>query len=201
MRTLRQQVGTAARALEFGVLCAARTGEILGCRFDEIDSAGIWRVPAARMKGGEEHTVFLPPRALEIVDAQRLIGSAYAFPSPVNKDKPMSNMAMLTLLRRMKFDSETTVHGLCRASFSSWANEHAVARPDVIEAALAHRERDRVRVRGAYNRASFDNERRALLSAWALYCDGQEFDSGTTAPLPRVIQVMKSATLVQLEAV
>lgn len=173
MASLRSQQGTAARALEFGILCAARTGEILGCRFDEIGAeAGVWRIPAERMKGGEEHTVFLSRRACEIVEAQRMAGSAYVFPSPMNKDKPMSNMAMLNVLRRMGIDSETTVHGVCRASFSSWANETAVARPDVIEAALAHREQDRVR--GAYNRASFDDERRALLAAWSMFCDGKQ---------------------------
>jgi integrase len=122
------------------------------------------------MKGGQEHTVFLSPCAREIVEAQRLTGSPYVFPSPVDNEKPMSNMAMLAVLRRMKIDSETTVHGVCRASFSSWANENGIARPDVIEAALAHREQDRVR--SAYNRASFDNERRSLLMAWAEYCNG-----------------------------
>jgi integrase len=175
MKALRAQPGTAARALEFGVLCSARTGEVLGCRFDEIDaSAGLWKVPATRMKSGEEHTVFLSPRAVEIIEAQRLAGREYVFPSPVNSEKPMSNMAMLTVLRRMKLASETTVHGVCRASFSSWANDCAIARPDVIEAALAHREQDRVR--GAYNRASFDEERRILLGKWADYCNGKSIE-------------------------
>ncbi len=171
VKSLRVHPGMAAKALEFGLLCAARTGEILGCRFAEIDDAGVWRVPGVRMKGGQEHTVFLSPRAREIVEAQRSIGGAYVFPSLADKDKPMSNMAMLSVLRRMRIDAETTVHGVCRASFSSWANECGVARPDVVEAALAHREADRVRA--AYNRASFDSERRDLLAAWANYCDGK----------------------------
>ncbi|GAB2587740.1 site-specific integrase [Ramlibacter solisilvae] len=167
---LRLQPGTAARALEFGLLCAARTGEILGCRFDEIDmESRIWRIPAQRMKGGKAHTVFLSHRALEIANAQRLSGSVYVFPSPADISKPMSNMAMLTVLRRMNLSAETTVHGVCRASFSTWANECAIARSDVIEAALAHREEDKVRA--AYNSASFDLERRDLLAAWADYCD------------------------------
>jgi integrase len=171
--SLRLQPGTGARALEFGLLCAARTGEILGCRFDEMDTeAGVWRVPATRMKGGEEHAVFLSSRAIEIIEAQRKVGSAYVFPSPVDEDRPLSNMAMLNVLRRMGLNAETTVHGVCRASFSSWANENAVARPDVIEAALAHQEQDRVR--SAYNRASFDIERRALLAAWSSFCDGNQ---------------------------
>ncbi len=100
-----------------------------------------------------------------------VLGLTLVFPSLADKDKPMSNMAMLSVLRRMRIDAETTVHGVCRASFSSWANECGVARPDVVEAALAHREADRVRA--AYNRASFDSERRDLLAAWANYCDGK----------------------------
>jgi integrase len=197
--SLRFQAGTAARALEFGVLCAARTGEILGCRFDEIErDTGMWRVPAERMKGGEEHTVFLSPRACEIAEAQRMTGSAYVFPSPVNKDKAMSNLAMLNVLRRMGVDSETTVHGVCRASFSSWANETAVARPDVIEAALAHREQDRVR--SAYNRASFDIERRSLLAAWAAYCNGEVMGGIPPAPLGNVLAFHAAQSIPALRA-
>lgn len=184
---LKLQPGTAARALEFGLLCAARTGEILGCRFDEIDvEAGTWRVPAARMKGGDEHTVFLSSRALEIIETQRLTGSDYVFPSPLDSTRPMSNMAMLTVLRRMKIAAETTVHGLCRASFSSWANEFGIARPDVVEAALAHREQDRVR--GAYNRASFDLERRGLLAAWADYCNAKTVQQVAPSLLKNFVQ-------------
>src|SRR2546428_380164 len=95
----------------------------------------------------------------------RALGGIYVFPAPSNPRWPLSNMAMLTLLKRMKVDRRTTVHGLCRASFSTWANESAIAGPDVIEAALAHREGDLVRA--AYNRASFAAERAALLRAWA----------------------------------
>lgn len=193
-KALRSQPGTAASALEFALLCAARTGEVLGCRFDEVDAdAGIWRVPATRMKGGEEHTVFLSPQALKIVDTQRDIGSPYVFPSPVNVQNPMSNMAMLSVLRRMRLASETTVHGVCRASFSSWANECAIARPDVIEAALAHREQDRIR--GAYNRASFDNERRILLAKWAEYCDGKVQEATQVPNVPELASLQRSPQL------
>jgi integrase len=172
---LRKQPGTAARALEFGMLTAARTGEILSCRFSEIDvRAGTWVVPAARMKGGEEHTVFLPPRAVEIVEQMREGQSEFVFPSPIDRRNPLSNMAMLSILRRMKYAERTTVHGLCRATFSTWANEFGIARPDVIEACLAHSEQDRVRK--AYNRASFNVERRNLLLAWQNYCNGEKVD-------------------------
>ena len=79
----------------------------------------------------------------------------------------MSNMAMLTVLTRLGARDRTTVHGLCRATFSTWAYETAAARPDVIEACLAHREADKVKA--AYNRAQFTDERRALLAAWASF--------------------------------
>lgn len=79
----------------------------------------------------------------------------------------MSNMAMLKVLDRLGVRDQTTVHGLCRATFSTWANETGTARPDVIEAALAHEEGNRVRA--AYNRANFTQERRALLGAWSAY--------------------------------
>jgi hypothetical protein len=82
-------------------------------------------------------------------------------------EQPLSNMAMLTTLERMKVRDRTTVHGLCRATFSTWANETNAARPDVIEACLAHEEANRVRA--AYNRAQFTEERRELLAAWADY--------------------------------
>lgn len=171
---LRQQAGTAARALAFALLTASRTGEVLGATWDEIDAdAGIWRVPAARMKAGEDHVVCLSPAAVAIITAAReLQGEPYVFPSPFNREKPLSNMAMLNLLKRMGVADETTVHGLCRSSFSTWANENGAARPDVIEACLAHQETDRVR--RAYNRASFNAERRALLLAWAKFCDGEQ---------------------------
>ena len=79
-------------------------------------------------------------------------------------------MGMLTLLRRLKVAGETTVHGLCRSSFSTWAYENAVARPEVIEAALAHREKDQIK--RAYNRAQFNAERRTLLIDWAAFIGG-----------------------------
>jgi integrase len=124
------------------------------------------------MKGGQQHTVFLPPRAVQIVQAMRDLGQPYVFPSPSLDGAQLSNMAMLTVLRRMDADKRTTVHGLCRASFSTWAYETAAARPDVIEACLAHREANLVKA--AYNRAQFSKERRALLAAWAEYLEGNE---------------------------
>ncbi len=85
----------------------------------------------------------------------------------MSEGKPLSNMALLAVLDRMGLRERTTVHGL-RSAFSTWANETGAARPDVIEACLAHREADRIRA--AYNRTEFAAERRALLAAWADYC-------------------------------
>ena len=196
LTALRKRPGTAARALEFALLTAARTGEILGCVFEEIDTVtGVWRVPGNRMKGDksksrDDHVVHLTPRALEIIEAQREQEGAFVFPSPMDREKPMSNMAMLNVLERMGLDGETTVHGVCRASFSTWANELGIARPDVIEACLAHVETNQVRA--SYNRASFAAERRNLLVAWTGYCNGEQVQVETLAP--------KSANVVRLAA-
>lgn len=174
MQRLQQAQGTAARCLELAVLSAARTGEVIGATWDEMDlDAALWTVPAARMKAKADHVVYLSARAVEVISAQRGQDRTLVFPSPMTLDmpdgerKPLSNMALLTVLDRMGARDRTTVHGLCRATFSTWANETAAGRPDVIEACLAHREADKVRQ--AYNRAQFADERRALLAAWAEY--------------------------------
>lgn len=188
---LRTHSCIAARALEFALLTASRTNEVLGATWNEIDElTGVWRIPAARMKGGEEHVVYLSSRAQEIVKDMQRLGGMYVFPSPTDPRRPLSGMSMLMQLRRMKYETRTTVHGICRASFSTWANENAVARPDVIEATLAHREVDRVRA--AYNRASFAAERAALLRAWAGFCDGKQH-AEVNAPDAQVLPLAKAA--------
>jgi integrase len=169
---LRRQPGIAARCLEFALLTASRTAEVLGATWTEIDErTGVWTIQGARMKGGDDHAVYLSRRALEILTQMRGIGSKYLFPSPMNQERPLSNVSMLSVLDRMQYRQRTTVHGVCRASFSTWANDNGIARPDVIEACLAHREADKVRA--AYNRASFQTERAALLRAWTDFCDGR----------------------------
>jgi integrase len=169
MAALRRQPGTAARCLELLLLTAARTVEALELDASELDlDAARWSVPAERMKAGEPHEVFLPPQAVELLRAQLALKlhPCIVFPSPVEPDKALSNMAMLAVLDRMGYRDKTTVHGL-RATFSTWANETGAARPDVIEACLAHSESDKIRA--AYNRAKFIQERRALLMSWAEY--------------------------------
>jgi integrase len=177
LHRLRDAQGTAARALEFAVLTAARTGEVLGAVWQEFDiDAATWLVPAARMKSSgklqaEDHVVHLSARAVEILKGQLGQDAVIVFPSPMTQGqenaRPLSNMGMLAVLGRLGMRDRTTVHGLCRATFSTWAYETAAARPDVIEACLAHREADKVKA--AYNRAQFTDERRALLAAWADY--------------------------------
>ncbi len=168
LQQLRAAEGTAARCLEFAALTAARTSEALMASWPEIDlEAALWSVPAERMKAGEAHTVHLSARAVEILRGQLGQCTTWVFPSPMLMGKPMSNMAMLAVLDRLGARDRTTVHGLCRATFSTWANETGAARPDVIEACLAHEESNRIRA--AYNRAKFAEERRALLEAWAEY--------------------------------
>jgi len=148
------------------------------------------------MKANEAHTVYLSPRAAEILRRQRGQDKRLLFSSPMTLDrddgdrKPLSNM---TLLGRMGYRDRTTVHGLCRATFRTWANETGAARPDVIEACLAHEESNRVRA--AYNRAKFNEERRALLEAWATFLDRPPAD---VLPLgARVAQRRTSLALTQ----
>jgi len=167
---LRAMPGTAARCLEFAVLTVSRTTEALMAQWSEIDLAsGVWTLPPSRMKGREMHTVYLSPRALAILKAQAGQDKALIFPSTQKgrEGKPLSNMALLAVLDRLGVRDQTTVHGLCRATFSTWANETGAARPDVIEACLAHNEQNKVRA--SYNRAGFAAERRVLLQAWADY--------------------------------
>jgi integrase len=169
MKRLREQPGTSARALEFAMLTAGRTAEILGMKWSELSAdRKTWTVPAERMKADEEHVVPLSPAARAVLTRVQGDSKVWVFKSPA-ADRALSNMAMLTTLKRMQVHEQTTVHGLCRSTFSTWANETGAARPDVIEACLAHQEEDRVR--RAYNRAEFAAERRALLEAWARYLD------------------------------
>jgi integrase len=170
MARIRSMPGTAARCLEFAVLTASRTSEALLASWDEFDvDRGVWTIKAERMKAGEAHFVPLSARALDLVKAQAGQTTALVFPTPQagREGKPLSNMALLATLDRLGVREKTTVHGLCRATFSTWANDTEAARPDVVEACLAHREADLVRA--AYNRASFNQQRRDLLAAWSVY--------------------------------
>jgi len=167
---LRAAPGNAPRCLEFTILTAARTSEAVGAEWAEFDQqTRTWTIPAAKMKGRERHIVYLCDRALEILEGQAGQNTAVVFPSTVGRDAPMSNMALPMTLRRLKVKA-ATVHGF-RSTFSTWANELGIAKPDAIEAALAHR--DANAVRRAYNRSQFLAERRALMTAWGNFLAGR----------------------------
>jgi integrase len=163
---LRARQATAALGLEFLILTAARSGEVLGARRDEFDIDGaIWAVPANRMKGGVAHSVPLSARALEIVKSQIENGCDFVFPGS-KAGKPLSSMAFEMLLRRMKV-VDATVHGF-RSSFRDWAGDCTSHPRDVVEAALAHAVENRTEA--AYRRSTAIEKRRALMSDWAAFC-------------------------------
>jgi integrase len=171
---LREQEGISARALEFCVLTAARTGEVIGARWSEIDLIDkTWTVSAERMKPGREHRVPLPPRALAILQemqAHRHGDDGFVFPG--GKDgKPLSNMAFLMLLRRMD-RSDLTAHGF-RATFKTWATDRTGFQHEIVEASLAHVVGSKVEQ--AYQRSDHFEKRRRLMQQWATFC--------TTAPV------------------
>jgi integrase len=170
MAALRVQDGIAARALELTALTAARTGDTIGAAWDEVSlSEKVWTVPAERMKAGKEHRVPLSGRALAILgEAQRarLPESRYVFPGG-KAGKPLSNMAMTELLRRME-RGDITVHGF-RSTFRDWAAERTNFPNDVVEMALAHAVGDKVEA--AYRRGDLFEKRRRLMAEWAAYCN------------------------------
>ncbi len=168
MGRLREREAVAALALEFTILTAARSGEVLGAKWDEFDMvAGVWTVPAARMKPGHQHRVPLSGRAIEILaalEAARM--SDYVFPGH-KKGRPLSNMSMNMLLRRMG-QTEVTVHGF-RSSFRDWVGDATNFSSDLAEAALSHVAGDQTD--RAYRRGDALERRQALMQASAIFCD------------------------------
>lgn len=172
---LQARSAVAALALEFTILTAARTGEVIGATWGEIDlAAATWTVPAARMKAGREHRVPLSPRAIEILEETRKLGGEYLFPG--QRNAKMSSMAMAMLLRRMNVDA--TVHGM-RSTFRDWAAECTGYPHEVCEMALAHTIVNKAEA--AYRRGDLFAKRRRLLTDWAAYCVGAT--TGEVVPL------------------
>lgn len=167
MQQLKEQEGIAARALEFAILTAARTGEVIGATWDEVDlQAREWRISAARMKAGKPHRVALSEPAVAILKAMQAIRiGEHVFPGQ-GEGRPLSNMAMLVLLRRME-RQDVTVHGF-RASFKTWASETTAFPREVIEMALAHRLGDKAEQ--AYARGDLLQKRMRLMEAWGQHC-------------------------------
>jgi integrase len=171
MAELREQEGVTALALELTILTAARTGEVLGARWDEVNPDGcLWIVPAERMKAGREHRVPLSDAAMKIIEKMAAIRlSDYIFPGQ-RTSRPLSQMAMLMLLRRMG-RGDLTAHGF-RSTFSDWCAEQTNFPSEVREMALAHTVGDKVEA--AYRRGDLFGKRRELAEAWARFCEGAE---------------------------
>jgi integrase len=160
---LREMTTMASLALEFTILNASRTGEIIeGLRMEVIGD--IWTIPASRMKARKEHRVPLCQRSLDILAVARAIDgeSKYLFSI---KGKRLSNMAMPMMLRRAKVDA--TVHGF-RSSFRDWVSEETNHPSEVAEMALAHSIGNKVEA--AYRRKDLLEKRRSLLVDWEAYC-------------------------------
>ena len=164
---LRQTQSVSALALEFCILAAARSGEVLGARWSEIDrKAKVWTVPAERMKGGLEQRVPLTGRMLDILSKVEAIkASDYIFPGQ-KSGKPLSVMALAMVLRRMKVGG-ATVHGF-RSSFRDWAAEETEFPREVAEEALAHVVGDATE--RAYRRGDALEKRRKLMEDWCRFC-------------------------------
>ncbi len=174
---LHQRQAVAALALEFTILTAARTGEVIGAKWDEVDlDKAIWAIPASRMKAGKEHRVPLSPRAVEILKSTQGLRKEWLFPA--TKGGSMSSMAMSMLLRRMKVD--VTVHGF-RSGFRDWSAECTGYAHEVAEMALAHTIENKVE--RAYRRGDLFDKRRRLMDDWANYCASVPAASANVTPI------------------
>lgn len=166
MARLHQQAGMGARALEFAILTAARSGEVRGATWAEMDlRLGTWTVPSERMKAGREHRVPLSGAALELLKAlPRVAGSDLVFPSQRGGGQ-LSDMTLSAVLRRMEVAA--VPHGF-RSTFRDWVSERTAYPGDMAEMALAHTISNAVEA--AYRRGDMFEKRRRLMSDWAAFC-------------------------------
>ena len=198
LAALETRRGMAALALRFAILTAARTGEVRGATWGEVDTAGaVWTIPGRRMKSGRLHRVPLSAAALAVLETVRLgqpTPSALVFPSP-HKGAALSDMSLSMLLRGMVLDGlaegelprwrdaegrPIVPHGF-RSTFRVWAGETRPEGREVVEAALAHSIRDRTEA--AYQRSDLLERRRALMAAWGAHCSRPA--GGNVIPLHR----------------
>ena len=171
LEQLRAREAVAAMALEFTILTAVRTGEVLGATWAEIDfEKRTWTVPALRMKAGREHRVPLSSRAVEVLNETKKLGSDYLFPG--QRGGKLSGMAMAMLLRRM--GHVVTVHGF-RSSFRDWAAEMTAFPHEVCEMALAHTIANKAEA--AYRRGDIFEKRRLLMDGWEEFCSSADSDT------------------------
>lgn len=161
---LRKREGNAARALEFAILTAARSGEVRGARWDEIDfKRQRWSIPAERMKMDRDHIVPLSDAALAVLE-QMPRDSELVFPAP--RGGQLSDMSLLAVIKRMKWNDRTTVHGF-RSVFKDWATEETDVQDFISEMALAHSVGDEVY--RAYKRSDLVAKRRRLMREWSKF--------------------------------
>lgn len=178
--SLRKQAGVATNALEFAILTAARTGEVIGAKWDEIDFNGkSWTVPPERMKAKREHRAPLSERAITILEEQKKVRqSAFVFAGR-RENTALSNMAMLQLLKRLG-RPDLTVHGF-RSTFRDWAAEMTAYPREVAEMALAHAIGDKVEA--AYRRGDLFEKRSRTMEDWAKYCHTPSTKTGEVIPI------------------
>ena len=178
MARLREQFGTGARALEFAILTAARSGEVRGAVWAEIDvQAQRWTIPASRMKAGREHRVPLSSATIQLLEAlPRLADTDQIFPSP--RGGQLSDMALTAVLRRMAV--KAVPHGF-RSTFRDWAAECTNYPNEVAEMALAHTVGDKVEA--AYRRGDLLEKRHRLMADWAAFCARTETGGADIVPI------------------
>jgi integrase len=166
MEKLRGREGISARAVEFLILTAARSGEVRGAKRAEIDFENrLWTIPSYRMKAGREHRVPLTDDAIALLKAlPRIDGSTLLFPG--ERNQPLSDMSLGAVLKRMEI-ANCTVHGF-RSTFRDWAAEHTHHAQEVTEMALAHAVGNKVEA--AYRRGDMLAKRRDLMNDWAMWC-------------------------------
>jgi integrase len=179
MMDLRQREGIASAAMEYLILTAARTGEVLGATWDEFDlRKSVWTIPGERMKNGKEHQVPLSPPAIAVLERMSKITNGEHVFFGQTSGRPLSNMALLVLLRRMK-RTDITSHGF-RSTFRDWAAERGYQDP-VAEAALAHSVSDAVVA--AYKRTTFFELRKDMMDKWATFATSDPARSADVIPL------------------
>lgn len=167
MRDLRQREGIAARALEVLILTAARSGELRGMTWAEVNlDDAVWIVPAARMKAKREHRVPLSVRVIEVLRGLPVVAGGLVFPG-MREGSPLSDMTLTAVLRRMG-RGDLTAHGF-RSTFRDWAAERTNYPRDVAEMALAHTIGDKVEA--AYRRGDLFDKRTRMMEDWARFCD------------------------------
>ena len=170
MSELRSHSGYSALALELLILTATRTSEIIEAKWDEFNlDSKVWTIPAERMKAGKEHRIPLNTRAMEILEHLKTIRvNSHLFPSTLHKDGCLSNMALLSMMRKMDKYSDYVPHGF-RSTFRDWAAETTDYSNETVELALAHTIKNKAEA--AYRRQDQLEKRIALMEHWCIYCN------------------------------